>query len=156
MSAYPTSPCPPPRLLTVRGIAATWRVAAQVVADLPRGGVVALQGELGAGKTTFVQGMAQALGIQRPVTSPTFTLCGEYASGRQLLVHMDLYRLRTPDDLLTIGFQEYLDRQALMAIEWPERAGDLLPPATIWVRITLTANAHTRHIRVSQGGPPVA
>jgi tRNA threonylcarbamoyladenosine biosynthesis protein TsaE len=123
-------------------------VAAQVAARLPQGGVVALQGELGAGKTTFVQGMARALGITRPVTSPTFTLVGEYPGGSMLLVHMDLFRLRSPDDLLTIGFQEYLDRRALMAVEWPERAGDLMPPGTIWVGITLTANARTRRIEV--------
>ncbi len=155
MSATPMPPCSKPRRLTTRGIAATWRAAAQVVSLLPAGGVVALQGELGAGKTTFVQGMAQALGLQRPVTSPTFTLCGEYPGGRQLLVHMDLYRLHTPDDLLAIGFQEYLDRQALVAIEWPERAGDLLPPETIWVRITLTPDAHARHILISRGKPEI-
>ena len=88
-----------PTIHVARGIAATWRVARGVAERLPRGGVVALQGELGAGKTTFVQGLARALGIRRPVTSPTFTLVGEYAGTRLRLVHMDLYRLRTPDDL---------------------------------------------------------
>lgn len=139
--------------LTSRSIAATWRAAAQVVAELPAGGVVALQGDLGAGKTTFVQGMAIALGVQRPVTSPTFTLCGEYPGGRRLLVHMDLYRLQDPDDLLAIGFQEYLERQALVAIEWPERAGDLLPPDTLWVTLTLGTGARTRRIQVRRGPP---
>jgi tRNA threonylcarbamoyladenosine biosynthesis protein TsaE len=139
--------------LTSRSVAATWRAAARVVAELPNGGVVALQGDLGAGKTTFVQGMARALGVLRPVTSPTFALCGEYPDGHRLLVHMDLYRLHDPDDLLTIGFQEYLERQALVAIEWPERAGDLLPPDTLWVHLTLGNGAHTRHIRVHRGPP---
>ena len=138
-----------PSTCTVRSVPATWRLAAQLAARLPNGGVIALQGELGAGKTTFVQGLARALGIARPVTSPTFTLVGEYPGGRLLLVHMDLYRLRSPDDLLTIGFPEYLERKALVAVEWPERAGDLLPPETIWVTITLTADAHTRHVAIN-------
>jgi len=133
---------------TTRSVPATWRLAAELAARLPHGGVIALQGELGAGKTTFVQGLARALGITRPATSPTFTLVGEYPGERMLLVHMDLYRLRSPDDLLTIGFQEYLERKALVAVEWPERAADLLPPETIWVNITLTANARTRRFEV--------
>ena len=139
-----------PSTLTTRSVPATWRLAAQLAARLPNGGVIALQGELGAGKTTFVQGLARALGITRPVTSPTFTLVCEYPGDRMLLVHMDLYRLRSPDDLLTIGFHEYLERKALVAVEWPERAGDLLPPETIWVNITLTANARTRRFEVRE------
>ena len=135
---------------TVRGVPATWRLAGKLAARLPQGGVIALQGELGAGKTTLVQGLARALGITRPVTSPTFTLVGEYPGPGILLVHMDLYRLHSPDDLLTIGFQEYLDRKALVAVEWPERAGDLLPPETVWVRITLTGDARTRRIEISE------
>ena len=138
-----------------RSIPATWRVAARVAARLPRGGVVALQGELGAGKTTFVQGLARALGIMRPVTSPTFTLVGEYAGPGLLLVHMDLYRLQSPDDLLTIGFLEYLERGALVAVEWPERAGNLIPPAAVWVEMTLTADPRARRIRVREGAQAV-
>jgi tRNA threonylcarbamoyladenosine biosynthesis protein TsaE len=144
------TPASKPIRVTARGIAATWRVARRVVARLPQGGVVALQGELGAGKTAFVQGMARALGIARPVTSPTFTLVGEYPAAGMLLVHMDLYRLRSPDDLLAIGFPEYLERKALVAVEWPERAGDLLPPHAVWVRISLTPDAHTRLIEVRE------
>ena len=135
-------------ICTTRGVPATWRLAEQVAACLPNGGVIALQGELGAGKTTFVQGVARALGITRPVTSPTFTLVGEYPGDRMLLVHMDLYRLRSPDDLLTIGFQEYLDRKALLAVEWPDRAGDLLPPNTIRVTISLTPNPRNRRFEI--------
>ena len=118
--------------------------------------MIALQGELGAGKTTFVQGVARALGITRPITSPTFTLVGEYPGDHLLLVHMDLFRLHSPDDLLTIGFQEYLDRKALLAVEWPERAGDLLPPGTIWVKISLTPEEHTRVIEIREHTTPNA
>lgn len=143
-----------PGVCVARGIPATWRVAARVAAQLPQGGVVALQGELGAGKTTFVQGLARALGITRPVTSPTFTVVSEYAGTSLLLVHMDLYRLRTPDDLLVIGFLEYLERGALVAVEWPERAGDLMPASAVWVELSLTADPRARRIRVRGGGLP--
>ena len=87
---------------TVRSVEETWQVAAEVAALLRPGRVVALHGDLGAGKTTFVQGMGLALGLKRPVTSPTFTLSTEYQTPRFKLVHMDLYRLSGPDDLLTI------------------------------------------------------
>lgn len=137
-----------PTIHVARGIAATWRVARDVAERLPCGGVVALQGELGAGKTTFVQGLARALGIRRPVTSPTFTLVGEYAGTSLRLVHMDLYRLRTPDDLLATGFAEYAESGALVAVEWPERAAGLLPPDAVRVRIELTGDPRVRRIAV--------
>jgi tRNA threonylcarbamoyladenosine biosynthesis protein TsaE len=139
---------------TTRAVAETWQVAAEVAAVLPAGGVVALRGELGAGKTTFVQGLAHALGIQRPVTSPTFTLVGEYrgATGRQL-IHMDLYRLHTPDDLLVIGFAEYLDCGAIVAVEWPERAGDLIPADAVLVDLQTTDDPNVRLIRVTTPTP---
>ena len=142
-------PRPAPAIAVVaRGIAGTWRVAAQVAARLPDGGVVALQGGLGAGKTTFVQGLARALGIRRPVTSPTFTLVGEYQGTRLRLVHVDLYRLRAPDDLDAIGFEEYLERGALLAIEWPERAGDWIPAEAVRVALRPGADLRTRRIEV--------
>jgi len=137
-----------------RSVSETWRVAASVAGLLPSGGVVALSGELGAGKTTFVQGLAQALGIRRPVTSPTFTLVSEYAgSGRRKLVHMDLYRLRTPDDLLAIGFAEYLESGAVVAIEWSERAGDLIPADAVRVELRTTRDPGVRLIRIAAATP---
>jgi tRNA threonylcarbamoyladenosine biosynthesis protein TsaE len=135
------------------GVAETWQTAAAVAELLPDGGVVALSGELGAGKTTFVQGLAQALGIQRPVTSPTFTLVGEYRGANQRqLVHMDLYRLRSPDDLLVIGFAEYLECGAIVAIEWPDRAGDLLPKDAVHVELRTMRDPDVRLIRITTGG----
>jgi tRNA threonylcarbamoyladenosine biosynthesis protein TsaE len=145
---------------TTHSVAETWQAAADVAARLPCGGVVALSGELGAGKTTFVQGLAHALGVQRQVTSPTFTLVGEYrGANRRQLVHMDLYRLQTPDDLLVIGFAEYLESGAVVAIEWPERAGDLLPADAVRVDLQTTDDPDVRLIRVtaatpSTSGPP--
>jgi len=120
---------------TVHSLQETWQTAATVAAALPHGGVIALHGDLGVGKTTFVQGVARHLGITRPVTSPTFTIVGDYRGTRQRLVHMDLYRLSGPDDLLDIGFADYLESGAIIAIEWPECAGELLPPSTIHITI---------------------
>ena len=133
---------------TVRSVEETWQAAAEVADLLKPGMVIALHGDLGAGKTTFVQGLGFALGLHRPVTSPTFTLSTEYQTSRFKLVHMDLYRLSGPDDLLTIGFPEYLETGAVVAVEWPERAGDLIPPSAVQVRLTLTDDPETRVIEV--------
>ena len=95
-----------------------------------------------------MQGLGAALGVRRPVTSPTFTLSVEYPTPRFKLVHMDLYRLTGPDDLLTIGYPEYLESGAVVAMEWPERAGDLVPPDAIRLTFTLTDEEETREITV--------
>jgi tRNA threonylcarbamoyladenosine biosynthesis protein TsaE len=134
---------------TVRSVEETWQAAAEVAGLLRPGLVVALHGDLGAGKTTFVQGLGWALGLRRPVTSPTFTVCTEHVTREFKLVHMDLYRLSGPDDLLAIGFPEYLESGAVVAVEWPERAGDLIPPDALHVRLTLTDDPDTRVIRVA-------
>ncbi|HOE61277.1 MAG TPA: tRNA (adenosine(37)-N6)-threonylcarbamoyltransferase complex ATPase subunit type 1 TsaE [Kiritimatiellia bacterium] len=141
-----------PRTHTVRSVEETWRLAAEVAVGLEPGMVIALHGDLGAGKTTFVQGLGQALGIRRPMTSPTFTVSTEYRTPAFTLVHMDLYRLNGPDDLLTIGYPEYLENGAVVAIEWPERAGDLIPADALHVRFTLTGEAETRVIEISAAG----
>jgi tRNA threonylcarbamoyladenosine biosynthesis protein TsaE len=133
---------------TVHSLEETWRVAAEVAEQLTPGMVLALTGDLGAGKTTFMQGVAFALGVKRPITSPTFTLCQEYDTPRFKLVHMDLYRLNGPDDLLTIGFPEHLESGAVVAVEWPERGGDLIPPDALHISLTLSDEAETRTIEV--------
>jgi tRNA threonylcarbamoyladenosine biosynthesis protein TsaE len=135
-------------LYTVHSIEETWRVAAEVAEKLAPGMVLALTGDLGAGKTTFMQGLAFALGVKRPITSPTFTLCQEYETPRFKLVHMDLYRLNGPDDLLTIGFPEHLESGAVVAVEWPERGGDLIPPNALHITLKLSAEAETRTIEI--------
>ena len=135
---------------TVHSVEETWQAAADVARTLKPGTVVALHGELGAGKTTFMQGLALALGVTRPVTSPTFTVCTEYRTSAFTLVHMDLYRLSGPDDLLTIGYPEYLESGAVVAVEWPERAGDLIPPDALHVRFSLTGEPETRRIEISR------
>ena len=114
----------------VGSVEETWAVARRLAATLAPGDVVCLEGDLGAGKTTFVQGLAAALGASGRVTSPTFCLVQEHrAAGGLLLVHMDLYRLRGEDDVLAIGWEDYLSDGAILAVEWPDRAGSLVPAA---------------------------
>ena len=103
-------------------------------AHLQAGDVVALTGSLGAGKTVFVQGVAEALDIRETVTSPTFTLISEY-EGRMPLYHMDLYRLGTPEEFAWLGVEEMLNGRGISMVEWSERADEELPDRTIHVII---------------------
>lgn len=103
-------------------------------ARLAAGDVLALTGELGAGKTHFVKGLAAGLGAGVEVTSPTFTLIHEYPAGRLPLFHFDLYRLESEDELLRIGFDDYLDARGVLALEWADKFPALLPPHTRWLR----------------------
>jgi tRNA threonylcarbamoyladenosine biosynthesis protein TsaE len=117
---------------------------------LGSGDIVCLYGELGAGKTTFVQGMALGLGVaDKYVTSPTFSLVNEY-SGTLTFYHIDLYRLSSTDELEEVGFTEYPGK-GVAAVEWPERAGDMLPEDRIDVTITPTG-ANNREIKLSVKG----
>jgi len=93
---------------------------------LEAGDVILLEGGLGAGKTVLAQGIAQGLGVEDPVTSPTFTLIHEYA-GRLPLYHVDLYRLAGDADAAAIGLEEYIYGDGVTVVEWPDRAGGLLP-----------------------------
>ncbi|MEN9245370.1 MAG: tRNA (adenosine(37)-N6)-threonylcarbamoyltransferase complex ATPase subunit type 1 TsaE [Thermostichales cyanobacterium SRBZ-1_bins_19] len=107
--------------LILPSAAATQALAAKLAAHLFPGATLLLQGDLGSGKTTFVQGLAQGLGIPDVITSPTFNLIHEYQQGSLVLVHGDLYRL-TPEEVLDLGLEEYWDRgTGVVVIEWPER-----------------------------------
>jgi tRNA threonylcarbamoyladenosine biosynthesis protein TsaE len=102
---------------------------------LRRGDVLALSGDLGAGKTHFVKGLAAGLGATCSVTSPTFTLIHEYCGGRIPLYHFDFYRLEDENEALQIGLDEYLEGDGVCVIEWAEKFSALLPPHTRWLRI---------------------
>lgn len=133
----------------------TQRVAALLVGELRRchlhkAMVIALTGELGAGKTTFVQGFAQALGVKENVLSPTFVLMKIYPLARKRfrrLAHIDCYRLASPNDLSHLGFKQILkDKDAIVLIEWAERVKKLVPRGAIWIRFRHSGHPHKRVI----------
>ena len=96
---------------------------------LKPGTVIAYRGDLGAGKTAFTRGLARGLGFTDMVTSPTYTIVNEYLGGRLPLFHFDMYRLRSSDDLWDIGWEDYLDRNGICAVEWSENVADALDGA---------------------------
>ena len=102
----------------------TEALGARLASALPEGRVVAFTGDLGAGKTAFVSGMARALGVEERVTSPTFTIVNEYEGGRLPLFHFDMYRLDSADELFHIGWEDYLARGGICAVEWSENVED--------------------------------
>lgn len=99
------------------------------------GTVIAFTGDLGAGKTAFTRGLARGLGIRDRITSPTFTIVNEYEGGRLPLFHFDLYRLGSSDELFDIGWEDYLTRGGVCAVEWSENAADALDEDVIRVDI---------------------
>jgi len=104
----------------------TEAVGAALANILTVGSVIAYQGDLGAGKTAFTRGLARGLGYREPVTSPTYTIVNEYLGGRLPLFHFDMYRLSSSDDLWDIGWEDYLDRGGICAVEWSENISDAL------------------------------
>ena len=116
---------------------------------LPAGTVIAYEGDLGAGKTAFTRGLARGLGYHDPVTSPTYTIVNEYLGGRLPLFHFDMYRLRSADDLFDIGWEDYLDRNGICAVEWSENVADALENALV-VRIEKIGD-ESRRITVEGG-----
>jgi tRNA threonylcarbamoyladenosine biosynthesis protein TsaE len=127
----------------------TRRIAADFVKGLKPGSVVGLVGDLGAGKTTFVQGMAKGLGIEPEyyVNSPTFTLVNEYRGKGIPLIHVDLYRIEKPEEGETLGLDEYLASGAIVAVEWIERMPELEKRMTDRVEIRV-AGANRREIEI--------
>lgn len=104
----------------------TEQIGADLACKLPAGSIVAFTGDLGAGKTAFVRGMARGLNITERITSPTFTIVNEYEGGSRPLFHFDLYRLFDADELFDIGWEDYLSRGGICAVEWSERAVDAM------------------------------
>ena len=96
---------------------------------LSPGAVIAYRGDLGAGKTAFTRGLARGLGCNEQVTSPTYTIVNEYLSGKMPLFHFDMYRLHSADDLFDIGWEDYLERGGVCAVEWSENVEDAMENA---------------------------
>ena len=142
----------------VNSVEETWAAARALAAQLKRGDIVRLEGDLGAGKTTFVQSLAAALGAAGRVASPTFCIVREHPIGQSqdpaapsLLVHMDLYRLNSEEDVEAIGWDDYLSRGAIMAVEWPDRAGSLIPNDAWRVVFTILEGEEKRRITIDKG-----
>ena len=127
----------------------TEAVGAALGRVLTPGSVVAYRGDLGAGKTAFTRGLARGLGCTDTVTSPTYTIVNEYLSGRIPLFHFDMYRLRSSDDLWDIGWEDYLERGGVCAVEWSENVADAMENA---VTVNLEKlGENTRHITIEGG-----
>ena len=138
--------------ITTHSADETQALGQKLASRLAPGDVIAYFGDLGAGKTAFTRGLAQGLGITDPVTSPTYTIVNEYLSGRIPLFHFDMYRLSSSDELFDIGWEDYLSRGGVWAVEWGENVEDALQDA---IRVTIEKDADepdTRHITIT-GGP---
>ena len=126
----------------------TEEAGAELARELPDGAVVAMYGELGAGKTAFVRGMARGMGIDCRVSSPTFTIVNEY-EGERTLIHFDMYRLGSADELWGIGWDDYLARGAVCAVEWSENIADALEEDAVRVDIRRGASDQERVITIA-------
>ena len=137
---------------TTASPAETVAFAEQVGKRLHAGDVIAYFGDLGAGKTALTRGIAQGLGVTDLVTSPTYPIVNEYLTGRIPLFHFDMYRLSSSDELFDIGWEDYLSRGGVCAVEWSENVEDALQDA---IRVTIEKDADepdTRYITIT-GGP---
>ena len=130
--------------------AETEALGARLAASLSPGAVVAYQGGLGMGKTAFTRGLARGLGCAGRVTSPTFTIVNEY-DGATPLFHFDMYRLGSSDELFDIGWEDYLTRGGVCAVEWSERVDDAMPADTLWVDIARGTGESDRIITITGG-----
>lgn len=132
----------------------TEKIGAAVGRIIPAGTVLAYRGDLGAGKTAFTRGLARGLGFTEAVTSPTYTIVNEYLGGRLPLFHFDMYRLSSADDLFDIGWEDYLDRGGVCAVEWSENVREALPPDAVTVTIArCPENDGWRSITIAGGEP---
>lgn len=140
--------------ITTDSAAGTRAVAAELGAHLEPGDVIVLAGELGAGKTTFAQGLAAGLGVTEPVTSPTFTIVQEYG-GRIRVAHVDVYRLDRVQELHDLGFEELLDGDRVTLVEWGDLVEQVIPVEHAVVAIAFDANGagDRRTIDLSFHGP---
>jgi tRNA threonylcarbamoyladenosine biosynthesis protein TsaE len=135
-----------------RSAEATRDLAAAISSLLGAGDVLVLAGDLGAGKTTFTQGLAASLGVTAPVTSPTFTLVHEYA-GRLPIVHVDVYRLEHLQEVHDLGFDELIGGEAVVVVEWGDILGPLLPPDRLQLTFEYASDdEHTRVVSLTPHG----
>ena len=133
--------------------AETEAVGAALAAVLQPGTVLAFRGDLGAGKTAFTRGLARGLGATDRVTSPTYTIVNEYLSGRLPLFHFDMYRLESADDLWDIGWEDYLERGGICAVEWSENVAEAMENA---IGICMEKTGEDTRVITIEGGEGLA
>ena len=121
------------------------RLGSQLAVHCPKGSLIYLQGELGAGKTTCVRGFLRGLGYTGKVKSPTYTLVEPYQLGEYPVYHFDLYRIEDPHELETMGLRDYLDGNATCLLEWPEKASNVLTQPDLWLQI----GVHDSHRQIA-------
>ena len=132
-------------MLTVTNSAAETRALGEKLASrLKPGDVVALEGELGAGKSELARGIARGLGVTETVTSPSFTILNVYESGRCPLYHFDWYRLESEEELYELGMDEYLGGDGIAVVEWAERCPDAVPENVLRIRLEVTGGESRR------------
>ena len=131
----------------------TEAVGTALAQRLAPGTIVAYRGDLGAGKTAFTRGVARGLGYAEPVTSPTYTIVNEYLGGRLPLFHFDMYRLSSSDDLWDIGWEDYLERGGICAVEWSENVDDAMEQA---VYVTIQKLGEDARCITIEGGESLA
>lgn len=127
----------------------TEKIGEALAKSLQPGTILAYRGDLGAGKTAFTRGLARGLGCKETVTSPTYTIVNEYLGGRLPLFHFDMYRLASSDDLWDIGWEDYLDREGVCAVEWSENVQDAMENA---VTVTIEKLGETTRRIIIEGG----
>ena len=127
----------------------TEKIGEALAKSLQPGTILAYRGDLGAGKTAFTRGLARGLGCKETVTSPTYTIVNENLGGRLPLFHFDMYRLASSDDLWDIGWEDYLDREGVCAVEWSENVQDAMENA---VTVTIEKLGETTRRIIIEGG----
>ena len=115
------------------------------------GQVIALTGDLGAGKTTLTKAIARGLGVSDMITSPTFTIVKEYRSGRLPLYHFDVYRIGDPDEMYELGYEEYFYGEGVCVVEWADIIEDFLPENAIKIHISYSDDEKAREVRIEKG-----
>jgi tRNA threonylcarbamoyladenosine biosynthesis protein TsaE len=128
--------------LTTRSAAETYALARELAAALPPDATLALHGDLGVGKTTFVQGLAHGLGIQDPVTSPTFNIFTLYRGPQRSLLHLDAYRLESAHQIDALMLEDFLVSPWCLAVEWPENIASWIPPTAFHLDLGITPEQH--------------
>ena len=136
--------------LTTHSPEETEQAGADFARTLRPGDVVTLDGELGAGKTAFARGVLRGLGYEGRVTSPTFAIANEYDAPGGMVAHFDLYRILDEEALFELGFEEYLDGERILLIEWSENAADILPEAYKTVHIAYGDADNDRRITIGE------